>query len=209
MEPLVRQLLEEVRQHRLFQPNETVVVAVSGGVDSVFLLHLLQQLQGIPLRLIVAHLNHQLRGKESDGDAVFVADLARNQGLPFELAVEDVAQIARLEKLSLEDAGRRVRYAFLNEVADRFGARVIALGHHADDQAETFLMRLLRGAGSSGLGGMMISSRDGRYVRPLLSVTREQIVTAARKAGLLWREDASNADVTYLRNRLRHELLPL
>ncbi|MGE5261808.1 MAG: tRNA lysidine(34) synthetase TilS, partial [Acidobacteriota bacterium] len=145
---------ETIRRHALFPPGETVVVAVSGGPDSLALLHALHSLQGeLKISLHVAHLNHQLRGKEADADAEFVARLAREWDLPATVHAQDVAVLAREARLSLEEAAREARYAFLAEVAARVGARSVAVAHNADDQVETVLMHFLRGAGLAGLRG--------------------------------------------------------
>lgn len=197
-----------IRQHSLFTAGETVVVGVSGGADSICLLRLLAMLSELRLRLIVAHLNHSLRGGESDADEEFVRDLAAELGIPFESTRYDVKGLARSSGLSLEEAGREARYSFFSEVAGRYGAGKTALAHHAGDQAETVLMRLIRGAGSDGLAAMRPLTEDGR-VRPLLAVSRGEIEAWLLKRNFPWREDASNSDTAFLRNRVRHELLPL
>ena len=186
--------------------GDRLLVAVSGGVDSMVLLDVLDRLRGdIDFQLHLAHLDHALRS-ESPTDREFVATQARRRGLPCASERRDVAAAA--DGRSLEEAGRLVRYTFLDEVAQAVGASHIALGHHADDQAETVLMRLLRGSGSRGLGAMD-SVRDGRYLRPLLEVWRGEIETYARERNIFYREDASNRDRRFLRNRVRGELLPL
>ena len=196
----VRQVLQEAG----LQAGASVVVAASGGVDSTVLLDVLD---GLGYRLHVAHLDHALR-PNSAADSRFVADEAKRRGLPCSIERRDVGAYARTEGLSLEEAGRRQRYAFLDQVASRVGAEFIALGHHADDQAETVIMRLLRGSGATGLGGMEIA-REGRYLRPLLRVRRAEIERYARQRGLCYREDPSNRDPRFLRNRVRGELMPL
>jgi tRNA(Ile)-lysidine synthase len=197
-----------ISELRLLSPGDTVILALSGGADSCALLDILAGLTKLSPRLVVAHLNHQLRGAESDGDELFCRRLAERYGLPFRSRSLDVAAYARREGLNLEDAGRRARMEFLDEVATRFRATAIALAHHADDQAETVLMRLLRGAGMTGLRGMSFRGPGGR-IRPLLNVSRDEIEAYLRERGLEHREDASNRDTTFLRNRIRHELLPL
>ncbi len=204
-----REILRTIAVHRLFTAGETVVVAVSGGADSVALLDFLATGSGLGLRLVVAHVNHGLRGAEADADERFVRGLAERYGLTMATTRADVRALSRQRRLSLEEAGREARYAFFEAVAGQYGATRIALAHHRDDQAETVLMRLIRGAGVDGLSGMRPRSGDGRYVRPLLSVTRRAIVGYLRKKGLAWQEDASNQDQRFLRNRVRHELLPL
>jgi len=204
---ILKKVARAIERHGLFSPGDTVIVAVSGGADSVALLDMLASLERLRLKLVVAHLNHGLRGAESDGDADFTAGLALYYGLPLESGAADVREIARLEGLSLEDAGRKARYQWFDAVAEMHRARRIALGHHADDQAETFLLRLLRGAGTTGLGGMRPLSAD-RYARPLLGVSRAEILDYLHKRGLSWRDDSSNADTGFLRNRIRHECIP-
>ncbi|WP_298272148.1 tRNA lysidine(34) synthetase TilS [Geobacter sp.] len=196
-----------VAEHALFSPGDTVVVAVSGGPDSVALLDILAGLTALRLRLVVAHLNHSLRGDESYEDERFVAGLAASYALPFESETADVRGFSRRERLSLEDAGRRCRYGFFDRLAGRYGASSVALAHHADDQAETLLLRLLRGAGVTGLSAMAPHTAD-RYVRPLLALTRHEIERYLQARGLSFRIDSSNADITFLRNRIRHELIP-
>ncbi|WP_298434917.1 tRNA lysidine(34) synthetase TilS [Geobacter sp.] len=196
-----------VTEHALFSPGDTVVVAVSGGPDSVALLDILAGLAALRLRLVVAHLNHSLRGAESDEDERFVAALAASYGLPFESETADVRGFSRRERLSLEDAGRRCRYAFFDRLAARYGASSVALAHHADDQAETLLLRLLRGAGVTGLSAMAPRTA-GRYVRPLLALSRHEIERYLQTRRLSFRIDSSNTDTTFLRNRVRHELMP-
>ena len=188
-----------------------LLVAVSGGVDSVVLAHALHALAPrLGLRLAIGHVNHGLRGAESEADQAAVEALGRALGVP--VACRRVAPAAAREGLAsrdrptLQEAARELRYRALAELADAAGARWIATAHNADDQAETVLLRLLRGTGPDGLGG--IPERNGRILRPLLGVTREQVLAHARSAGLAWREDASNADEGYARNRLRHRWLP-
>lgn len=196
----VRQVLQEEG----LEADASLVVAVSGGVDSTVLLDVLD---GLGYQLHVAHLDHALRPDSAD-DGRFVADEAQRRGLPCSIERRDVGEYARTEGLSLEEAGRRQRYAFLDQVADRVGAEFISLGHHADDQAETVILRLLRGSGATGLGGMEIV-REGRYLRPLLRVRRAEIEKYAHQRGLRYREDPSNRDSRFLRNRVRGELMPL
>ena len=192
------------------------MVAVSGGLDSVVLLHLLQRLSrsaGPELELVVAHANHQLR-KEAEGEARFVQGLAAGLGLRWVTDCLPVREEMARTRESVEMTSRRLRHGFLARVALESGARQIALAHHADDQAELFFLRLLRGAGGEGLGGMKPASpspADPRLtlIRPLLGFTKAELATYAGAEGLEFREDASNRDRGILRNRIRHELLPL
>ncbi len=204
---VLKKVARTIHEHQLLYEGDTVIVAVSGGADSVALLDFLVSLKDLKLNLIVAHLNHCLRGAESDGDAAFVADLALHYGLPIEIGSADVREISRGRSLSLEEAGRVARYEWFSELAGRYQARRVALGHHADDQAETFLLRLLRGAGTAGLRGMRPLSA-GIHVRPLLYLTRSEILVYLNDRGLSFRVDGSNDDRSFLRNRIRHECLP-
>jgi len=149
---LAARVRRAIEQYRLLMPGETVTVGVSGGPDSLCLLHVLRQLApDLSLKLHVAHLNHQMRGEEADADADFVGELAAAWGLPATIASVDVPELARLHKLAPEEAARRARYAFLTRAANQIGARTIAVAHNADDQTETVLMHWLRGAGLAGL----------------------------------------------------------
>lgn len=204
----MKDLLAKVRNQNLFSTGETVVVAVSGGADSVALLDILTRFDTERLKLIVAHLNHCLRGAESNEDERFVAALAARYHIPFLSIRVDVASFAAAERLSLEDAGRQARYAFFREVARRHGATSIALAHHMDDQAETVLIRLLRGSGGAGLSAMSAVG-DNMLKRPLLKVTRAELERYLRERVLSWRTDSTNADTAILRNSIRHELIPL
>ena len=203
----MKTVVEKVRSQRLFCAGETVLVAVSGGADSVALLDILARLEDERLILVVAHLNHCLRGADSDGDEAFVAQLAARYGLPCVVQRTDVAALAADAGLSLEDAGRTARYAFFERSAKEHGATSIALAHHLDDQAETVLIRLLRGAGGSGLSAMAGSSRQF-LKRPLLQVSRAELERYLKLRGLCYRTDSSNADTAILRNSIRHELIP-
>lgn len=205
---LVARVEKTVRRQQLFKPGDTLIVAFSGGADSTALLDLLTRLPDFNLYLVAAHLNHCLRGDESDADELFCRAEALRLGIPIEVRRCDVAALAAEQQLNLEDAGRRARIAFLDEVARTYGATAVVLAHHADDQAETVLMRLLRGSGMTGLSGMAYRNSRG-YVRPLLDITRAGIELYLRECGIGWREDASNSDIAYLRNRIRHQLLPL
>ncbi len=205
---LVSRVERTVRRQRLFRPGDTLVVALSGGADSTLLLDLLSRLPGYNLRLVAAHLNHCLRGVESDADQEFCRGMASRYAIPFESRRVDVGSMAAKSRLNLEDAGRRVRIEFLDEISSTYGAAAVVLAHHADDQAETVLMRFLRGAGMTGLSGMAYRNSRG-YLRPLLDITRGEIEQYLRRCSLEWREDASNSDTVYLRNRIRHQLLPL
>lgn len=201
-------LRHAIQRFNLCRPHDRLIVGVSGGADSVALLDLLSQLPGLPLQLVVAHLNHCLRGRESDADEAFVQALASRYGLPCEVTRVAVQEQAARQRCSLEEAGREARYAFFEALRQRHQAAAVAVAHHADDQAETLLLRLLRGAGSTGLSAMAPRT-DARIIRPLLGCTRQELRDYLAARQLKFREDSSNAKQDVLRNRIRHELLPL
>lgn len=206
--PLSQRVLQAIQQHQLCRPHDCLIVGVSGGADSVALLDLLSQLPGLPLQLVVAHVNHCLRGRESDADEAFVQELASAYGLACEVTRVAVQEQAAQQHCSLEEAGREARYAFFEALRQRHQAAAVAVAHHADDQAETLLLRLLRGAGSSGLSAMAPRTGAG-IIRPLLGCTRQELRDYLAARQLTFREDSSNAKQDVLRNRIRHELLPL
>ena len=208
---LVARLGRTIQHHQLFSPGARIIVAVSGGPDSIVLLHGLNQLKSTwRLTLHVAHVDHGLR-KESPEDAAFVEALASQWKLPVTIERRDVSAMCRQYGWSLEDGARRVRYQCLVQVAKQQSASHIAVAHTADDQAETVLMRLIRGTGLRGLGAMVPMRRLGDFwlIRPLLEIWREEIEAFLRERGLSACQDASNADHRFVRNRIRHELLPL
>lgn len=192
----------------------TVLIAVSGGPDSVALLRGLAELKsqaGGAGRLIVGHFDHRLR-PESVEDACFVGDLARQLSLPFEQGQADVGRLATLQGDGVEAAAREARYAFLRQTAEQQGARYVATGHTADDQIETVLFNILRGTGLSGVAGMERARPLGpavSLIRPLLSVRRSEVLAYLEDIGQPYRTDPSNASANFTRNRLRNELLPL
>lgn len=204
-----KKILHFIKEHGLLAPGDRVIVAFSGGADSMALLDILANLPDFPLHLVLAHLNHLLRGDESDGDEIFVRIIAEKYALPLEISWVDVAYLAQNKGLSLEEAGREARYSFLKDVAKKQSAVAVALGHHRDDQAETVLMRLVRGAAGSGLTGMRPGLPGNIFVRPLLCLNRSEIEAYLRKGRLKFREDSSNSDTSFFRNRIRHELMPL
>jgi tRNA(Ile)-lysidine synthase len=198
-----------IDKHQLLPASGNVVVGVSGGADSLCLLHLLDRLCGpgkrYPgVRLHAAHLNHKLRGEAGDRDAAAVASIIASWGLPLTVGEIDVPVLARTEQRSLEDAARVARYRFLREVAH---GQPIAVAHHADDQVETLLLHWLRGSGLTGLVGMLPRQQD--IIRPLLEVSHAQTVAYCQEYAIVPLEDLSNTDPRFLRNRVRHELLPL
>lgn len=222
MDPIVTHIQRFLAAHAPALAGRPLVVAVSGGPDSLCLLHALAQLGPAGPALHVAHFDHGLRGAASQADAAFVAQTAREWGLPATVERADVGAYAAAERRNLHQAARELRYRFLAEVARAAGAGAVAVAHHADDQAETVLMHLLRGAGPAGLRGMLPlqpwdawaagqppDPRGAPLLRPLLAVPRAAIERYCAGQGLRPRQDASNADPAYTRNRIRHELLPL
>jgi len=207
--PLIERVLRTIRKHELFPRGARVLVALSGGSDSVALLHILRELEELGELGVagVAHFNHQLRGADADADEEFCSERALALGLTFDAGRADVARLAAESGRSIEDAARAARYAFLAESAARLRANVVAVGHSEDDQAETFLLRLLRGAGSRGLAA--IRPRAGQIVRPLLEVRRADLRSYVAERALRYREDASNSELQFARNRVRHELMPV
>ena len=209
-------MLSFLREHRLFPHGETVVVAVSGGPDSLCLLHLLWRLRGeLGIGLHAAHLDHMLRGEEAEADARFVSDACRGLGVPLSVERQDVAAHRMRHRLSTEEAARQVRYRFLARVAREVGAGRVVVGHTADDQVETVLMNLVRGAGARGLRGMAPVAPWPEagvpllLVRPLLAASRGDTETYCRWLGLSPRQDSSNLYLGPRRNRIRGRLLPL
>ncbi len=208
---------EFIVRNNLVRPQETVIVGVSGGADSVCLLHVLVNLrERLGIALHVAHLNHMLRGDDSEGDARYVSDLTEQLGVPATIESRDVKAYQAAHRLSLEVAARQVRYRFFSDVAKNVGAARIAVGHTADDQAETILMHLVRGAGPTGLLGMQPSTvwtspglAGLTIIRPLLPVSREETQTYCRQQNFSPRQDSSNLSLSLFRNRIRRELMPL
>ncbi|MCX8043475.1 MAG: tRNA lysidine(34) synthetase TilS [Desulfobacterota bacterium] len=202
-------ILETIRRYDMLRYGDHVVVAVSGGADSMCLLHVLVRLrERWNLKITVAHLDHMLRGERSRNEAVFVRSWAEKFGCNVVIEQRDVRAYKDVHGNSLQEAAREVRYDFLIDVCKRCGAQRIALGHTADDQAETVLMHLLRGSALDGLSGMP-PVRDGIIIRPLIHVHRSQIVHYLTVHGITYIEDTSSHEQHYLRNKIRHHLLPL
>ena len=255
---LETRVIDFIQQHNLISTGEIVVVGVSGGADSVCLLHILAGWQSkLDIKLHVAHLNHQLRGFESEADAKYVANLAGKLDIPITIGKRDVAAYRAERHCSMEEAARELRYGFLAKVADDIGANRVAIGHTRDDQVETILMHILRGTGTSGLRGLepcspfpfchsepfaschsegekcscpiywaIVPDKSGNYkrlreespkaknlglvvIRPLLNVTREETLNYCQERQIEPRIDSSNLSLSFFRNRLRLELLPL
>jgi tRNA(Ile)-lysidine synthase len=212
-----QRVLEYIQQNNLIPPHQKiVVVAVSGGPDSVCLLHTLHQFQNLlGISLHVAHLNHQLRGEESELDASFVSKLAQNLNLPITVEKADVTRYQKEFHLSLEEAAREVRYRFLAGVANSLGTDLVAVGHTLNDQVETILLHIIRGAGTRGLRGLQAVQElkfNGivlTVIRPLLEIQREETEEYCQRFHLQPRSDSSNFSLSMLRNRVRRELLPI
>ena len=203
-----RTVMDTIRAHRMIEHGQSVLVGVSGGPDSLTLLHVLHDLaDDLSLRLGVAHLNHGLRADAADREADFVADVAQKLNLPCYVKKVPVHSYRQRHKLSLEEAARKVRYTFYRETADAHGFEKIALGHHADDNAELVLMQLLRGSGPLGIAGIPPVRPPG-IIRPLYDLCKSEIYAYLNDKGLIWAEDQSNTDPRFLRNRVRHQLLP-
>ena len=205
-----------IREHQLTSSGGCLLVAVSGGADSTCLLHLLVGLrEELGIRLHIAHLDHRLRGVDSEADADYVQGLAKSLDIPLTTGREDVRVYQKKNRISLEEAAREVRYRFLTDTADGVGADRVATGHTLDDQVETILMHLVRGTGTRGLVGLKPNSQwqlDGKritIVRPLLEVSRRETVDYCWHHRLAPRLDASNLSLSPLRNRIRQQLLPL
>jgi tRNA(Ile)-lysidine synthase len=212
-QPILEQrVLRFIQEHHLVSSQDKLLVAVSGGQDSVCLLHILVKLRGeLDIRLYVAHLNHQLRGAEAEADAGYVSELAHQLGIPATIEQRDVKAYQAQAHISLEEAAREVRYAFLAQVARSIGADRVAVGHTVDDHIETILMHLIRGTGTRGLCGLQPKQirNSLTIIRPLLPVSRQETADYCHHYQLAPRVDASNLSLSPLRNRIRLQLLPL
>ena len=206
---MIEQVRKYVQQHRLLHPGDRVAVAISGGADSVALLRALLELrQDLGIVLSMAHFHHGIRGAEADADQAFVTELARRFDLELYLGSADVPEHARSHKLSLETAARELRHLWFAQLVRENWVDKIATAHTIDDQAETVLMRILRGAGSRGLAGIFPVQKEKHLVRPLLGSGRREVEAYLVNLGQPWREDSSNRDLHHTRNRIRHQLLP-
>lgn len=204
---LVKKVKKTIDHHGMLCTEESVLIGVSGGADSVALLFILFALAGDHgWKIGIAHIHHGLRGKQADADADFVAGLARKLDLPYYIAKPDVRGRGRKEKIGIEDAGRKERYAFFHETAQNCGYEKIAVGHQKNDSAEQILLNLLRGTGAEGLGG--IAPVRGIVIRPLIRTRRREIESFLTEKNIAWCEDASNKDNRFTRNRVRNQLMP-
>lgn len=209
MSKLLQIVEKTISTYGMLKPKDSVVIGVSGGPDSVALLHVLFLIAPrLSLKLGVAHLNHRLRQNDSDRDAQFVEALAKKYDLPCYSHKKDVRRYQIESRLSLEEAARRVRYTFLDRVANANQYNKIAVGHHSDDNAELILMNLFRGSGTQGLSGIP-PVRDQKIIRPLIMLSRSEIIDFLSQNKLEYVSDASNTNTHHLRNRVRHDLIPL
>ncbi len=212
MRSLCRRVEGIIISHRMLSVGDTVVLAVSGGADSLCLLYVAAALaQEWNWRIHVAHLHHGIRGSDADQDAQYVAEQSEALGLPYHLQCCDIPRLAEQRGLGLEEAGRYARYQFFADLASQIGAQAVATGHHADDQAETVLMNLLRGTGGLGLSGIRpvrLLDNGVKVIRPLLTITRQEIERYLTDLGIVPRHDRTNDELNQTRNRIRHQLLP-
>ena len=206
---IVDKVIQTIKKYHMIGPGEHVIAGVSGGADSVALLSILCSIRDQwRLTLTVAHLNHMLRGAAAQQDALFVANLAGRLGLPCITEEHDVRAYRQREGLSLQEAARAVRYKFYLDLRQRTGARKVALGHTASDQAETLLMWLIRGTSAAGLSGIP-PVRDDIFIRPLISITRAEIESYLNEQKISYIPDSSASEQHYFRNKIRHQLMPL
>ena len=203
---IIKQVKSTINKYCMLIPKDRVVVGVSGGPDSICLLHILYEIkEEFQIELIAAHFNHRLRPGEDEKETEFVKSFVQKLGVPFEYG--EAEKDIKREKGSLEENARQLRYEFLEEVRKKYSAQKIALGHNKNDQAETVIMRLLRGSGILGLRGIP-PVRDGVIIRPIIDLTRDQILYYLNKKGLSYVLDSSNMDIAFLRNKVRHKLIP-
>ncbi len=207
MHPLEKEVLALIRRENLLSVGEKVVVGVSGGPDSMALLHLLAGTKEIGVEPVAVYVDHGLRPDETKDEAALVEQKAASMGISFETVRVDVKSEARQRKISIEHAARDVRYSFFDQVAHKYKAAKIAVAHTADDQAEEVLLRLIRGSGRSGLSGMKMI-RDGKIIRPLLAISKKKILAYLADRNIAFLTDSSNLQRIYLRNRIRLDLLP-
>lgn len=208
---LVDKIRNTIRKYRMLDKHDSVLVGLSGGADSVVLLHALVHIgQDYNLKIYIAHIDHMFRGEESKGDMKFCLDMAESMGLTAFCEEKNIPRIAKEKGISSEEAARIERYEFFFRVARENSINKIAVGHTIDDQAETVLMRMIRGSGMSGLRGMdpVKEMKGMTVIRPLIGVTRREIEDFIREQGVKYRHDSSNEEVVFTRNKVRHELIP-
>lgn len=205
---VLQTVLKTVSEHEMLRSGDKVLAAVSGGADSVCMLHVLNELKTkLNIEIYCAHLNHGLRGEAADSDEAFVSRLCKKLGVKFFAKRVNVAEIAAEQKQTVEEAGRNARYEFFAELCAKYKLNRIATAHNKNDNAETVLMRILRGTGTDGLGGIPHKREDG-VIRPLLNVSRCEIEKYCSENSLAFCTDATNADNDYTRNKIRNELIP-
>lgn len=201
-------VLKTIEKHNMIEPGDKIIAAVSGGADSVCMLNLLQSLKAeLGFSLCCAHLNHGLRGKAADHDEEFVRALCTQLGIDFYSKTVDVAKVAEEKKITCEEAGRMARYDFFNELKKTYGYSKVATAHNKNDNAETVLMRIIRGTGVDGLSGIPYTRDDG-VIRPVLDISRQQIEEYCRENGLDFCTDATNLENDFTRNKIRNLLIP-
>ncbi|MGI9534024.1 MAG: tRNA lysidine(34) synthetase TilS [Thermodesulfobacteriota bacterium] len=203
---ITNKILKTIKSYKMISPGDKVIVALSGGSDSVGLLHLLISLKGLNIKLIAAHFNHKLRGDESERDVIFVKKIVKKFGVEFEYGEAEAGDYD-IKGVSPEDAARRLRYKFLNGVLKKCKAHKIATAHTLDDQAETVIMRIIRGSGSHGLSG--IPPVNDYIIRPIIEIQKQEIREYLKLNKISWIEDSSNSSTQYQRNKIRLELFPL
>ena len=201
---MLNEFLQHITKELPFLKDKKLLIAISGGIDSVVLTHLFYELE---YSISLAHCNFRLRGKESDGDEAFVEDLAKKLDIPVFIKKFDTLQFASEEKLSVQLAARKLRYDWFNKLLQQKQYDYLLTAHHADDAVETFLINLSRGTGLDGLTG--IPKQNGKIIRPLLPFSREQIEKYAKEQNIDWREDSTNEETKYLRNKIRHKIIPI
>lgn len=207
LEMFEKNFLKHCREKNFFRRKDRVLMAISGGMDSMTMAYFIPALeQTFKIRIGIAHMNHGLRGKSSDRDEAFVRQFARSHHYPYYHKKADVRGYAKKRKISIEEAARHIRYAFLDRVARENGYTKICTAHHAGDQVETVLMRIIKGAGLSGLTG--IREKRGSIIRPMLFLTKNQIEAFVKKNKIQFRKDHTNKQTFFLRNRIRHDLIP-
>ncbi len=205
----IKKVGETIIEHKMLEKSDAVLIGVSGGPDSVSLLHVFLWLAKIyALTLGVAHFNHRLRGEDADSDERFVSELAESNGVKCFTEKKDVYAFSKINRLSVEEAGRSLRYDFFYRVMQNYGYNRLALGHHKNDNAEQVLMNIIRGSGTKGLSGIP-PVRDGRIIRPLFRVDKKEIIAFLKKNQYPYVLDATNENRGHLRNRIRQELVPL
>jgi len=211
---ILKTVLRTIKHYKLLPTNQTLIIGVSGGTDSLALLHIIVQLQAeLDIQIHIATLNHGIRGHDSEADVQFVEHIAQEWHISYTVGYTDVPHLAQKENIGIEDAARQARYQFLADVAQQQDAKHIAVAHHADDQAETILMHIIRGSGLKGLRGMSLSvpmpeHKNFTLIRPLLHITRQELEQYCVENQLSPRHDATNDDINYQRNFIRHKIVP-